>query len=151
MKKCKWKKCNLSREAHRASRRRRSQRCRRAAPVAARIRADGSSVPKTGAFSRPVKNKIGKTLRARGKGGRDAPVRDWRDTPARASGRGRGSGRGRDSGSGSGSGRNKRVWHGDNYCSNVRIHFIRIAAPAAKCAVWPFIHWDAAVTANVLG
>jgi hypothetical protein len=69
------RKCERSREAHRASHRRRSHRCRRA-PVAARIRAEGSSIPKT-AISRPVKNKISTTLRARGVGGRDAPVRDW--------------------------------------------------------------------------
>ena len=82
-------------------------------------------------------------------GGRHAPVRDWGGTPARASGRGSGSGRDMDSGSGSG--RNSRIRHGDNYCSIVRIPFIRIAAPAAKCVVWLFIHWNAAVTADVLG
>jgi hypothetical protein len=73
-----------------------SHSCRRA-PGTSWIGADGSAAPETGAIGRPVKNKIVRTLRARGVGGgwggRDAPVHDWGDTPARASGRGRGSGR----------------------------------------------------------
>ncbi len=58
----------------------------------ARIRTDGSAAPETGAVSSPVEKKCQDNARARGGGGY-APVRDWGDTPARASGRGSGSGR----------------------------------------------------------